>query len=267
MIHRLSNEKQYRTEWQPRQYLDQYYSTQVTRDDIANARFAFEQLRALGRRFSRVLEVGCGPTVHHVAPLLHWVERVTLADLLPSNLAEIRLWLDCKRGAFDWDPWLRSTLAAVPELAQAISAEVGTKNVVERCKARIRNKVGELRELDLLDRTPPVVCAAGFDLVVSYYCAECVGPTRSVWLDCLRRLAEFVAPGGVLLLGVMRQSSSYRVAQTAFPVAPVDETDLRHELPQLGFPPAKIAIETAEVPEFAEYGFHQVIGARAIKLL
>lgn len=258
----------YATRWRARDYLEQYYATAVTADDVANARFAATELRRLGRRYARALEVGCGPTVHHIAPFAPWLDRVTLADYLPENLDEVSQWWRAEPTAFDWDRWLGSMLAAEADALGPDGALAGdsTAGALRRRQARMRDVLAELSLVDLRAASmEPNLPVGGFDLVLSYYCLECVGATAVAWRQCLQRLTDWVAPGGVLFLGVIRRARSYRVFDAEFPVACIDEDDLRTELPRLGFPLADLVLEFADVPEFAEQGFDEVLCVRAVK--
>lgn len=67
-----------------------------------------------------------------------------------------------------------------------------------------------------------------------------------------------VAPGGVLLLGVLCRCREYHVFGRAFPTAFVDEADFAVELPALRFNPAATLIEAVPVAEWAGQGFESI---------
>lgn len=244
--------EQYLCAWDPAEYLRQYYSTPLTRDDAANTRFAADCLGSAGRRFATALEFGCGPTVHHVLPLAPYVDHVTLADFLPSNLAQVRAWLAEAPEAFDWDLCLDGMLAL--ELDGSPSAAA---RALPARKQRLRSIVRELVHGDIL-RPSPLGSDARYDLVASYYCLEALGLDLDGWSRCLGRLGALVAPEGALLLGSVRRASEYTVLGRSFAVTPVDEDDFARELPRHGFVPGSLRIEVAAVPEFATEGFDSV---------
>jgi hypothetical protein len=248
----------YRQRWNAREYLRQYYSTPITADDAANTRFAVRELRGLGRRFGRALEFGCGPTVHHVLPLVPFVDQLTLADFLPENLDEVRLWLASSAEAFDWDTWLSGTLAIEDETRGAPADDLPQR------KALMRRVASRLVHGDIL-RDDPTADGETYDLVASYYCLECVGIERADWAACLARLTRKVSPGGVLLMGALRRTQHYHVFDREFPVATIDESDFAAELPRLGFSVEQTLIEVASVPEFSDQGFDAVCCVRALK--
>lgn len=245
--------------WDPAAYLRQYYSGRVTRDDAANTSFAARSLRRSKRRFRRALEFGCGPTIHHLSPLVPFVDQVTLADCNADNLDAIRLWLGRSEDAFDWDAWLASML----EIELCCSVPNAVHHLPAR-KQAIRRMVRELKQADIL-RARPLGHALPFDLVTSYYCIEAVGTERAQWADCLGTLCSLVAPGGALLLSALRLARHYSVAGRTFRVMSVDAEDFETELPRHGFASESLSVEIAQVPEFAAHGFDSVLCVFAVK--
>ncbi len=249
----------YQVSWSPRRYLEQYYSSAATRDEVAQARFAARCLRTLQTSSRSALEVGCGPTPHHASSLAPFVDRITLADYIPSNLEEARRWVDQDPRAFDWDLWMTGTLAAELD----VDASVASTLLPER-QQLLRTRIRDYAAVDIL-RDPPLSEPRTFDLVASYYCLEALGLDLDGWRDCMRRLTELVAPGGALLLGAMRAATRYRVFEHEYPVTRVDEEDFAALLPELGFEDSSIRIEVAAVPEFADEGFDSVCCVFAVK--
>lgn len=101
----------YQKAWNPREYLRQYYSGDSISDD-EQAVFAqlAEWFQEHGRVFDLALEFGCGPTLHHAAALIPHVKELHLADYLPENLNEIRLWLQDDPSSHNWDVYLKGIL-------------------------------------------------------------------------------------------------------------------------------------------------------------
>lgn len=95
-------------DWAPRDYLWDYYRS-VQSDEAATLRFLVESARLIGP-VPTLLEVGCGPTVHHALPFAGGVGEIHVADFLDRNLSEVRLWTDGAPGAWDWSPFTREVL-------------------------------------------------------------------------------------------------------------------------------------------------------------
>src|SRR3712207_308357 len=96
------------SEWDPKEYLDEYYA-EVMPDERFATEWLVESLRRLPP-LPAALEFGCGPTVHHVFPLVPKVGEVHLAESLPANRAEVRRWLEADPAAHDWRPFTLDTL-------------------------------------------------------------------------------------------------------------------------------------------------------------
>jgi hypothetical protein len=234
--------------WDSREYLRQYYSTpEVADDEIANIAFARKQFAKAGRAFPRAIEVGCGPTLHHAMLLAPYVGRLDLADYVPDNLAEVRKSLDEAPGAHDWSVYLKGMIA--PGGASA-----------DELWALVKAHAGELRQMDIRQSQ-----VGAYDLVASYYTAECVAETQAEWRQCLATLAGLVAPGGVLLLGVVRHCRAYNVCGQVFPATYVDEADFANVLPTLGFDADSLVIEVAPVAEWVDQGFDSICCVWATK--
>lgn len=249
----------YQASWSPRHYLEQYYSTGASRDDVAQARFAVDQLRKLSAPLREALEVGCGPTLHHAFSLAPFVDHITLADYLPSNLEEARRWIDGDPRAFDWDLSMTGTLVAELD----VDADVAVRLLPERQRL-LRARIRDYAAVDML-RDPPLCEPRTFDLVASYYCLEALGLDLDGWRDSMRRLAALVAPGGALLLGAMRNAPIYRVFEQEYPVTRVNEDHFARMLPELGFEATSVCVEVAQVPEFADEGFDSVCCVFGVK--
>jgi SAM-dependent methyltransferase len=251
---------QYDAHWSAASYLRQYYSAGVSADELANARFVSRQLRQLGRKYEACLEFGCGPTVHHLVNLVPYVGKIRMADYLPENLAEVRRWLGNDPLAFDWDPWLRGMMMAEEEspLGEDPEVELG------RRKALMRSLVTQVGGADV--RLPdPLNDGETFDLIGTWYCLECVGSDREAWRLYLRNLTSRLKPGGVLMLGALRQTTSYHVLGRVLSVTPIGEKDFMLELPKLGYSPGGLEVEVVPVPEFVEQGFDSICCVRAVK--
>lgn len=227
--------------WDPKEYLQEYYSTSVVAsDEAANISFARRCFSAAGEPFARAIEVGCGPTLHHAMLLAPHVKTLDLADYIPANLAEVRKALDGAPGAHDWSVYLDG-MAEIGEPSPDVLWDM------------VRERAGVLRQMDI--RNPQM---GSYDLVASYYTAECVAGTQEEWRRCLATLAGLVAPGGVLLLGVVRHCRAYHVCGHVFPATYVDEGDLAEALPALGFDPDTLLIEVAPVAEWVDQGFDSI---------
>jgi SAM-dependent methyltransferase len=236
--------------WEPREYLRQYYTTEgLAEDEQAIADFLTRKLRDADRRFSRALEFGCGPTVHHAAILAPYVDELHLADYLPENLAEVRKWLDGSPGAHDWDGQLMGVLTI-----EDPAGDLGAR--LDQRKRDLRRAVTELKSGDA--RRQPSVAgggSGGYDLIATFFTVECVDADKAAWERNLANVCTLVRPGGVFTCATLRRANEYHVFDRTFPTAHVDEGDYARVLSAYGFDPARTTADGIEIRQWAEQGF------------
>jgi len=144
--------------WDAAAYLKQYYAgPDVSDDEVANAEFAARQLRALGRTFPHALEFGCGPTLHHAATLVPYVQALDLADYVPTNLEQIALWLKDDPIAHDWDPYLTGG-ALKAEGAWDADTLIARKAALRRVIAELRTGAAARRRRALRPGSVLLLC-------------------------------------------------------------------------------------------------------------
>lgn len=244
----------YERQWSAEDYLRQFYAgSSVSGDEAANARFLARSLRALDRRWDCALEFGCGPTVHHAAPLVPYVGRIDMSDYLDDNLAQVQRWQLDENGAHDWDVYL----------ADALAGEDGNATLNER-KAALRARFGAFKRGDIRQHHP-LGDDSRYGIVTSYYCAEAVATSHDEWRGFLANLSRLVAPGGVLILGAMRRCTQYHVFGTTFASAAIDEHDFARELPLLGFAPEDTEIAVVDGSGWGDQGFDSICCVRALR--
>lgn len=242
--------------WQPKDYLRQFYSDDVIPDDErCHLTFLANGLQRLSRKYRLGLEVGCGPTIHHALPLVDYVDEIHMTDLLPENLDEVRLWLHDDPKAHRWDAHLSAEL----------DAEYGRAHESLECrKQTMRQRVTRLIAADLRE---PASLGAGdvYDLIVSYYCLECVATSHDEWRSLLKSLCHQLKPGGVLFMGAALHCHEYHVLNRSFPCVPLESKDFADALPTLGFPPEQTEIIVEDNIGWEAQGINSICCVRAEK--
>lgn len=237
------------------QYIETFYAGQPpTDDERAVIGFLNRHVHRLSGR-PRLLEVGCGPTVHHVFPFLGAVSAVDMADYLPENLEEVRRWRDRRPDAYGWRQYaaLQASLRGDASDASIDAIEAGARACIDR-----------LLECDLR-RRPVLVDGARYDAVSAFYCTEEVGITIPRWEEVMANLADGVAPGGHLFLACLRETDFYLVGDARYPCAHVTEHDVLRILPTLGFDLAQSTVETVAIESQRDTGVTGVVLAAARK--
>jgi hypothetical protein len=248
----------YLLEWDPKEYLRQYYSTAYIPDDSQAAiRFLIEQLSNNVARYRRALDFGCGPTLYSAISMVPHVQELHLADYLPTNLREIRRWLNDEPDAHDWDVYFRGIL-------ELESANASTVEQIAARKAELRRKVTALFEGNIR-RPHPLDQLRIYDLVVSFFCIEAVSVDRKEWELFLGYLSSMVAPGGTMVLAAVRRCNGYQVLGRKFPATCVDENDFARVLPHIGFSKSGMVIRAVPIAEWVEEGFDSICLVAATK--
>jgi hypothetical protein len=237
------------------QYLETFYrDREPTNDERVVFRFVAEHLRVSDNPV--LLEVGCGPTVHHVLQFAPYVSELHMADYLQENLEEVRKWRDDAPGAGTWSQYA--------ELALTLEGKPSASEDVLRLEQLTKRKLRRLLTCDL--RNHWILGApAQYPVVSAFYCTEEVGITIARWEEVMANLARVVAPGGQLFLACLRDTDSYMVGGTPYPCARISEADVRRVLPRLGFDMAQSVVESVAVQDQEHEGVVGVVLTAARK--
>jgi len=243
------------SEWKPEEYLSEYYAELMADEGFA-MEFLVESLQRVPPA-AVALDFGCGPTVHHLFPLVPKVQEIHLAEYLPANRAEVERWLTCNAGAHDWEVFSRETLRL-----EGTSAPTGraTREREEQTRERVTAVLaGDAGEPDPLgpDRR------AFYPLVTTHYCAEGATNSKETWALYMRNIAGLVRPNGVLILSACGAADFYCVGDRHFPCAGVTGVDVLGWLSQNGF--GDIDLRVRQVADHSEQGYGSVIFACATK--
>lgn len=178
--------------WNPIEYWEEYYSGEdVPPDEIAMFQFFVDVLKDANKSYPEILDVGCGPTVHRMAPFAGYVNEMHLADYLQVNLNEVQKWIEGKQDALNWDKFIKTTLAM-----EGLS-NFGRAEIEER-KQFMRDKITSLKICDL-NNTNPLVYKVSYNLVTTFLCVDSITTSKEKWRYYMHNLSNVVAPGGTLL--------------------------------------------------------------------
>jgi hypothetical protein len=246
----------FHTAWHPEDYLKQYYvNDTIPADELGIYNLLISYLQTETPHFATALDFGCGPTLHHIIPLIPYTEELHLADYVPANLAAIQQWLRGETRAHNWDVYIKGVLQ-LEGIVQPSPTDL------ERRKAQMRYKVRRLKHGNL-HWPHPLMDGSTYPLVVSFYCADSATHSKVQWRLFMRHLFNLVAPGGTLLLSALRNSQSYHVGARCFPSAQVTENDMYAVLSDGPFVQKTLDLHVIPVSEWAEEGFESIMVVRA----
>lgn len=218
-----------------RNYLATYYSHGLTLDEEMIIDMLIKYFpKASG---SRLLEIGSGPTLHHVIPAAEYFSEIHMADYLPENLHEIQLWKARSPLAHDWNTHTAFTLVH--------EGKEPTPAAIKEREDLLRAKLKKFLHIDLLQET---IVKTPYPAVSSFFCTEEIGITKSEWKKIVKRVTDYVAPGGYLFMSALRGSDYYAVVTPDgktrhLPCANVTEDDFNELLPRLGFPQQNLFVQ------------------------
>jgi hypothetical protein len=243
-----------------RNYLATYYCQPPTTDEQTVLSF-------LARHYPRIagqpcaIEIGCGPTVHHVLPLAPYVSEIHMADYLRDNLEQVGLWRDAAPNAHRWHHYTA--------LALRLQGVESTAEAVMQREDDVRRKMTTLLRCDLKSERPLEITRQ-YAAVGCFYVAENIGIAKDEWVRVMQRVAALTASGGHLFLSALRETNYYVVRQPdgatqRYPSAFLTERDFKELLPTLGFDPNEIVVESSDVSGQENEGVNGVILVAAKK--
>ena len=166
-----------------------------------------------------MLDLGSGPTVHHLLPLLDLLEAVTVMDLLPENLDEISRWLHEPDTGHDWVPFA----VECTEQLRSVGGLAGTDRLApERLLLEMRRRLKVGGVVDLLSSSARGTMT--WDVVSLFFVACSSSASPSDFASMVGNAFTHVRPGGVLelvhQLGAGRHAEVRPVGQRGEPDAP-----------------------------------------------
>lgn len=242
--------------WDPKEYLDTFFR-EIGPDTQETLKFINRELEANKNHiYESALDFGSGPTPIISLAIEPYVQKIDIADFLPSNLAEIKKWLKNEPNAFNWDSSLREILkieghtANLESLVRTRSQNLREKAYTILCDASLKYPLKEPR--------------GQYPLVLSVFCADSATSSKNTWREYMHNISNLVAPTGKLLVAALKKCKSYRVGNNFFPSANIDEGDLENLFDD-SFIKSEQKIESCNTESCAEQGFENLLFARFVK--
>ncbi len=242
-------------EWQPKDYLAEYFM-EILPDEQFAMEFLVESLRKTPP-VPVALDFGCGPTVHHIFPVVPKAQEIHLAEYLSSNRAEVEKWLLNLDSTHNWCKFTLETLRlegnSTPNEVEALKREKEARTLITRLLP------GNIADTDPLGQA----MREFYPLVTSHYCAEAATCSKEKWYIYMQNLMSLVKPGGVLILSACGAANYYRVGERFFPCAGITGQDMLVCLTNNNF--VDIDLWTRRISDDSGQGFSKLIYARAVK--
>ncbi|XP_061432955.1 nicotinamide N-methyltransferase-like isoform X4 [Lethenteron reissneri] len=219
----------YTTDFNPRLYLDMYYSTPP--DDLAEGDTLPHVLQFLHSTFSkgglsgqRLLDIGSGPTIYQVLSACERFSEIYLSEFVKGNREELQSWLNRSPGAFDWT-----------SIIQFVCRLEGHSRNLEKAE-HLRSTVQAVLPCDILQNDPLLGSwnQGPFDCILSILCLEVACVSTDQFVAALGRMCNLLRPGGWLVLGTDLGETFYYVGSKRFHVLTVDQACVLHAVEAAG---------------------------------
>lgn len=249
-------EDKYALEFDPREYLEEYYLVEPEIEDRFVMEFMVKALRKMPSELL-TLEFGGGPTLFAVATLAPRSREIHFCDYVAASLDEVRHWLAGGPDTFDWSSYIRLSLE--------LEGQPTTPAAVADRRAEMRRKVTCLSRCDARTSTPLGRCGRPYDLVVAQAVTDTAARNLTEWRQVMRNISTLVAPGGWFLISVLTGTRSYVVGEKQFPYVDLSEEDIYRGYVAAGFDPKSFYLERIDAP--TGRGYAGVASATAQKLV
>jgi hypothetical protein len=249
----------------PAEYLTTYFE-RIMQDEHAVMRwlsthgrqYIFDLRYRLEDAPLRVLDVGAGPTVHHMFSLVEHVDDVTLSDVVDANLRALHGWLNEDGCHTDWSNFAEATVRYDWEVDgnPLLDDPSSVEHQGHARQQRLRRLMSAIVSIDLNHPQSAADFGQRFPLVTSFFCADSATDAKPTFAAMVETLASFVEPGGLLLATFLGGCTSYRVGSTEAPSANLAADDIRGAIENAGLTMHELT--RVDVPELADDGFDHI---------
>jgi nicotinamide N-methyltransferase len=215
-------------------YLNEYYQM-IAHDAQSMLHFMVTSFQHMPAAL-RVLDFGGGPTLYTAIVAAERALEIHLSDYSAANRRAVEAWLHAEAEAFDWRHFVEAVLAL--EGREASAAAVAAREALVRARLRA------VLVCDVTQQPPLAIPDEGaYDVVCANLCLEAVAQDAREWRRYLQHLAALVRPGGHLLMTTVRRGTIYPIGTQLFPIAYLDEDDVRVGLQEAGFMEESITMQ------------------------
>ena len=243
------------TDWDPKQYLQEYYSG-IMPDEQYCLEFLIESLKRI-ESVPVALDFGSGPIISHILPLVTKAQEIHVSEYVESNLIELKKWFSTDKTAYDWSAFTHKIL-------QLESHQEPTALDIQQRESKVRQKVTRITPGDVRDTHPLGESKQNFyPLVTAHYCAEGISLNKGEWRTYMGNIMGMVKPGGTLITSACGSGNHYRVGEICFPSTELNPQDVLSCFLDNGF--VNLDLRVRDLPEYAEQGFFYTIFACGVK--
>ena len=238
--------------------LEQYFpENHISADEVAIQRFVIALLKKQNlKKVDTMLDFGAGPTVHRMVPFVPYVKTIDIAEYLPESLRAIRNWINGKKGARNWDAYIRKTLMLE-------GAATDDRAVAQR-RTLLKGKVTRLMKGDIT-KPLPLGIKTRYPLVTSFYCADAITTSKHLWNTYMKNLSSLVVPSGWLIITASRGTNYSMLGNRKMPNVKLFEKDIEAIFASMGYDMRTFLIKRISAKMWSSVGISSVMVACAQK--
>ncbi|XP_023214283.1 nicotinamide N-methyltransferase-like isoform X1 [Centruroides sculpturatus] len=217
--------------YKDRNFTDNYRSN-VLNKVIEMEEFASFCLHQIFRdeafRGKRILDVGCGPTVHRMAAPSKYFSEIVLSDYTQHNRKAVQEWLKDESSSKDWDTLMR--------MEALLEGYGNVEEGINEIKLRLRQKIKEVIPCDVLQKDIISSDVGKFDALFTSLCLEGACATLEDYKTAVKNFGNYILPnGGFVMVSVLECSYYYLGNNEKLPSLFVTREFVNETLKEAGF--------------------------------
>ena len=227
----------YKTHFNPKEYLNRWYKTPES--DIEEGYFLSFYLTnfhkfwsSLGSNNLTMLEFGGGPCIHTLISACPFVREIVFAEFTEANRKEVEAWQKRESSSHDWSPIVNY----VVQNLEGKSEEEATTREEE-----LRRKISRIVPCDIRQTKPLHLNESSttdqikFDIVSTTSCIAAAVETDSEYCKAVAKMSQLLKPGGQLVMAGIINDSFCMVGDQKFYGHSLNENLVRRALHDAGF--------------------------------
>ena len=200
------DQERYKNEFDPKAYLNSMFcNAEVFESELQLLVDFYGQFK---KDSLQVLDYAAGPSLLYMLPAIQKASKITMADYLVQNRAELRKWVQQDSSAFDWKPAIKQVMS--------FGGQNPKEEAIQDLETSMREKIKAIVHCDI---AADVIIQNGhegpYDVVNCTGLLDAVCSTKDLFVDSVRKLASLVKQGGYFIANT-DESESYTVAAATF---------------------------------------------------
>ncbi|XP_001511609.1 nicotinamide N-methyltransferase [Ornithorhynchus anatinus] len=220
----------YEKHFNPREYLERYYSfgSNGSAENIILTHLLQKLYKTFclgGLKGDLLIDIGSGPTIYQLLSACEAFREIVATDYTAQNRQELQKWLSKEPGAFDWSP-----------VVKYVCDLEGDRSKWAEKEEKLRRAVSRILECDVT-RSRPLgsVSLPQADCLLSTLCLDAACKDLPSYQAALKHIATLLKPGGYLVLVDALRSSYYMIGQQKFSSLSLDQETVEAAVKGAGF--------------------------------